>query len=70
MAKKNPSYKSIEEFDSTKGIEIVKKDEEDIVGYVLDRFRYLYSLKSHRYPKYWKYRDEYSNMGSVSNSED
>ena len=42
----------------------------DITSYVKERFKYLYSLKQHRYPKYWKFRSEYAQLEQLENTED
>lgn len=41
-----------------------------IVPYVKDRFKYLYSLKAHRFPKYWKYRAEYAQLEQLDSTSD
>ena len=66
---KKKVYKPIEKFDS---VTIPDKSEQDgtATQYVLDRFKYLYSLKSHRYLKYWQFRNEYSQLEVVDNTED
>ena len=66
---KRKIYKSIEEFDSVSNI---NKDNEPMEAsqYVLDRFKYLYSLKSHRFLKYWQFRNEYSQLEVVDNTAD
>lgn len=43
---------------------------QDASQYVLDRFKYLYSLKQHRFHKYWQFRNEYSQLEVVDNTED
>lgn len=68
MNKRKP-YKSIEEFTTvSKPAENTKIP--DASQYVLDRFKYLYSLKQHRFTKYWQFRNEYSQLEVVDSTED
>ncbi len=42
----------------------------DCAWYILERYKYLYSLKRHRFQKYWKYRNRYAQVNQVDNTED
>lgn len=42
----------------------------DAVQYVKERMKYLYQLKAHRFPKYWKYRSEYAQLEQIANTAD
>ena len=68
MSKRKP-YKSIEEF-TTVSQRTDSPVGSDASQYVLDRFKYLYSLKQHRFFKYWQFRNEYSQLEVVDNTED
>jgi hypothetical protein len=63
-------YKPIEEFDSVNPKRKTSSTVCDSTQYVLDRLSYLHGLKQHRYPKYWKFRNEYSQLNNVVNTED
>ena len=62
----NKSYSSV------MAIEVPEANDKkiDVVAYVKDRFKYLYKLKQPRFPKYWQYRSEYSQLNQNDNTED
>lgn len=71
MATKKKEYKPIDQYNAYNSPPPWFQDwKKDNVEYVLDRLRYLHSLKSHRFPKYWQFREEYGQYKEIDNTED